>query len=169
MAYTNFDWKPAFLAALREMPVLRHGCDVTGVHRTTVHKAREADPEFDKAVEQALEDGVDKAEQEAFRRAVVGVDEPVIHQGRLMLRYQHDENGQPLLDANGRPVPVRDADGAPVPFTVRKHSDALLALLLKGRRKQVYAERRELTGKDGADLPPAQIVIATGVPDDDWV
>ena len=49
MAYTNFDWKPAFLAALREVPVLRHGCDVTGVDRSTVLKNRHADPEFDKA------------------------------------------------------------------------------------------------------------------------
>lgn len=155
MAYTNYDWKPAFLAALREVPVLRHGCDVTGVHRTTVQKAREADPEFDKAVEQAMEDGVDKAEQEAFRRAVVGFEEPVIHQGQLTLRYQHDETGQPLLDEQGRPVPVRDEQGRPVPLTVRKHSDSLLSLVLKGRRKRVYADRTELTGADGGPVATA--------------
>jgi hypothetical protein len=44
------------------------------------------------------------------------------------------------------------------------YSDSLLSLLLKGRRKDIFSERRELTGKDGADLPPAQIIIATGVP-----
>jgi hypothetical protein len=50
---------------------------------------------------------------------------------------------------------VLGADGQPVPLTVRKHSDALLALILKGRRKKVYAERTELTGADGG--PVAQV------------
>lgn len=155
MAYTNFDWKPAFLAALREVPVLRHGCDVTGVERTTVQKARKADPAFDEAVEEAMEAGVDKAEQEAFRRAVVGFEEPVIHQGVLALRYQHDEQGRPLLDENNNPIPVVDARGQPVPLTIRKHSDSLLSLVLKGRRKKVYADRTELTGADGGPVATA--------------
>lgn len=43
------------------------------------------------------------------------------------------------------------------------YSDSLLTTLLKGRRKDVFADRKEITGKDGAPLPP-QIVIATGVP-----
>lgn len=157
MAYTNYDWKPAFLAALREVPVLRHGCDATGVHRTTVHKAREADPEFDEAVKQALEDGVDRAEQEAFRRAVIGFEEPVIHQGNITPRMApvFDENGEPVIDEMTKTqkwAPVLDDRGVPVPLTVRKHSDSLLALVLKGRRKQVYAERTELTGANGAPI-----------------
>jgi hypothetical protein len=57
-----------------------------------------------------------------------------------------------------------DAHGQPIPLTVRKHSDTLLAMYLKGRRKTVYAERKELTGADGSALPAAQVVIATGVP-----
>lgn len=153
MAYTNWDWKPAFLAALREVPVLRHGCDVTGVERTTVLKARRADPDFDRAVEEAMEAGVDKAEQEAFRRAVVGFEEPVIHQGVLAYRTAPvvDEEGKPVVDENGvqRFALVRDERGQPAPLTVRKHSDSLLSLVLKGRRKKVYADRTELTGAEG--------------------
>lgn len=157
MAYTTFDWKPAFLAALREVPVLRHGCDVTGVHRTTVHKAREADPEFDKAVEDALEDGVDRAEQEAFRRAVVGFEEPVIHQGNITPRMApvFDEDGKPVIDdltKTQKWAPVLDQHGQPVPLTVRKHSDSLLSLVLKGRRKKVYADRTELAGVAGQPI-----------------
>lgn len=160
MAYTNFDWKPAFLAALREVPVLRHGCDVTGVHRTTVHKAREADADFDKAVEQAMEDGVDKAEQEAFRRAVVGFEEPVIHQGNItpLMAPVVDANGEPVIDElTGTPkwAPVLDQHGRPVPLTIRKHSDSLLSLVLKGRRKKIYADRTELTGADGGPVTHA--------------
>jgi hypothetical protein len=103
-------------------------------------------------------------EQEAFRRGVVGFEEPVIDKGRLAYRYERylDDDGAEhyrlLLDNHGQPIPL----------TVRKHSDALLGLVLKGRRKSVYAERKELTGADGAALPAAQVIIATGVPSDDY-
>jgi hypothetical protein len=44
------------------------------------------------------------------------------------------------------------------------YSDSLLALLLKGRRKKVFAERVEQTGADGGPIKSQQVVIATGVP-----
>jgi hypothetical protein len=34
----------------------------------------------------------------------------------------------------------------------RVYSDALMALILKGRRKKVYAERTEVTGADGGPV-----------------
>ena len=133
MAHHHFDWKPAFLAALRELPVIAHACKVVGIDRSTAYRAREADESFAQAWDEAMEEGVDKAEQEAFRRAAEGTDKGVWHQG----------------------VQVG---------TERVYSDALMALILKGRRKAVYAERKELTGADGQALPAAQVVIATGVP-----
>jgi hypothetical protein len=45
-----------------------------------------------------------------------------------------------------------DDNGQPIPLTVRKHSDAILALVLKGRRKKVYADRTELTGPEGGPV-----------------
>jgi hypothetical protein len=168
MAHHHFDWKPAFLAALRELPVIAHACKAVGIERSTAYRARDADETFAKAWDDAVEDGVDKAEQEAFRRAVVGFEEPVIDKGRLAYRYERYE----VEDVNGvKQEHYRlqlDEHGQPIPLTVRKHSDALLALYLKGRRKAVYAERKELTGADGAALPASQIVIATGVPTDDF-
>lgn len=47
------------------------------------------------------------------------------------------------------------------------YSDALLALLLKGRRKSVFADRTELTGANGGPVQQATVTIATGVPDVD--
>ena len=44
------------------------------------------------------------------------------------------------------------------------YSDSLLALLLKGRRKSVFADRTELTGANGGPVKTQQIIIATGVP-----
>lgn len=164
MAEKHFDWKPAFLAALREMPVVAHACKAVDIERSTAYRAREADEGFAKAWDAAMEDGIDRAEQEAFRRGVVGFEEPVVDKGRLAYRYERyeDEEGAEhyrlLLDEHGQPIPL----------TVRKHSDMLLGLVLKGRRKSVYAERKELTGADGAALPAAQVIIATGVPSDDY-
>lgn len=43
------------------------------------------------------------------------------------------------------------------------YSDSLLALLLKGRRKKVFAERVETTGADGGPVQ-SSVTIATGVP-----
>ncbi|MBT9467206.1 terminase [Hydrogenophaga sp.] len=142
------DWKPAFLAALREVPVVLHGCEAAGVARTTAYRARETDSAFAEAWDDAMEAGIDRAEKEAMRRAVVGFEEPVIDKGLLAYRMERHvgEDGavkyQPVLDANGQPVPL----------TVRKHSDQLLALVLKGRRKSVYAERIEQTGANGGPI-----------------
>lgn len=171
MAHHPFDWKPAFLAALRELPVIAHACKAVGIERSTAYRAREADEGFAQAWDDAMEEGIDRAEQEAFRRAVVGFEEPVLHQGSMTYLVERDENGQPVMveehyttfDIDGAPVLrkrmvpkyVLGPNGQPIPLTVRKHSDALLALYLKGRRKKVYAERTEVTGADGG--PVAQV------------
>jgi len=152
MAEKHFDWKPAFLAALRELPVIAHACKAVGIERSTAYRAREADEAFAQAWDEAQEDGVDRAEQEAFRRAVVGFEEPVIDKGRLAYRYERYE----VEDIDGRKEErwrmCLDEHGQPIPLTVRKHSDAMLSLVLKGRRKKVYADRTELTGPEGGPV-----------------
>lgn len=148
MANHPFDWKPAFLAALRNMPVIRHACDAVGINRSTAWRAREADELFAKEWDEAMADGVDAAEAAAFKRGVEGFDEPVVFQGRLSM--------VPVLNPDGT-MAVHEESGEPImrPLTVRKHSDALLALVLKGRRKEVYADRTELAGVDGQPLQVA--------------
>lgn len=148
MSNKPFDWKPPYLAALREMPVVAHACKAVGIERSTAYRAREADEDFAKAWDEAMEEGVDRAEQEAFRRGVVGFEEPVIDKGRLAYQYER------YLDEEGvEHYRIRlDEHGQPIPLTVRKHSDTMLSLVLKGRRKKVYADRTELTGPEGGDL-----------------
>jgi hypothetical protein len=148
MAIKPIDWKPLFLEALRNVPVIRHACEVAGINRSTAWRGRQDDEGFAQAWDEALEEGIDRAEQEAFRRAVVGFDEPVLHQGRLQYVYER------YIDNDGKEQyrQVLDANGQPVPLTVKKHSDSLLALYLKGRRKKVYADRTELTGADGGPV-----------------
>lgn len=133
MSYPQHDWYPGFLASLREVPVVTRACDVAQIDRSTAYRARERDEAFSKDWDDAMEAGIDRAEQEAFRRAVEGTDKGIWHQGVLV-------------------------------GSEKVYSDAMLGLILKGRRKKVYAERTELTGADGSALPPSQVVIATGVP-----
>lgn len=147
------DWTDAFMAALREYPVVQHACDAVGISRARAYRRREDEPVFAKAWDDAMEAGIDRAEREAFRRAVVGFEEPVVHKGFLCYRMKHDADGKLLRNEDGMPVYETDANGQPIPLTVRKHSDALLGLVLKGRRKQVYAERTELTSPDGSMSP----------------
>ena len=45
------------------------------------------------------------------------------------------------------------------------YSDSLLSLLLKGRRKRVFAERVETTGADGGPVQTRAVVV-TGVPNE---
>jgi hypothetical protein len=160
MSHHPFPWQDAFLAALREMPVVQHACDAVGIERSTAYRARHASEAFGKAWEEAMDAGVDRAEQEAYRRGVLGFHEPVIHQGQLQFTYER------YLDEEGKEAfrKVLDDNGQPVPLTVRKHSDPMLALILKGRRKQVYAERTELTGANGGPVAQQQLTVVTGVP-----
>lgn len=145
MAEHLFPWTEAFLAALREYPVLAHAAKVVGIDRTTAWRRAQADKDFADAVEQAMEAGIDRAEKEAFRRGVVGFEEPVIYQGDLMMREVRDEKGALVYDAAGNVLMQ--------PLTVRKHSDALLALVLKGRRRAYSTERQEHVSPDGSMTP----------------
>lgn len=133
MSHHPFPWREPFLDALREWPIVQAACDVVGVQRCTAYRARVADKAFAEAWDDAMEAGIDKAEREAFRRAVEGTEKGVWHMGSLV-------------------------------GTERVYSDTLLALVLKGRRKKVYADRTELTGADGGPVK-TQVIIATGVPD----
>ena len=163
MSHHLFPWHDAFLAALREVPIVQHACNAAGIERCTAYRARQADEAVAKAWEEAMEAGVDRAEQEAFRRGVVGFHEPVIDKGRLAYVYERVMED----DGTGKLVEVfkvkLDDQGQPVPLTVRKHSDPLLALILKGRRKAVYADRTELTGADGGPVATDNTVRATRV------
>jgi len=146
----SLDWKPIFLEALRNMPVISHACDAAGIARSTAWRQYQDDEEFKAAWDDAMETAIDKAEAEAYRRAVQGWHEPVIDKGRLAWAYKRNEDGtfEAILDANGQPVPL----------TVRKHSDGLLTFVLKGRRRNVYGDKTELTGANGG---PVAVLDAT--------
>lgn len=73
--------REAFLGALRENGIVGHACRAVGISRSTVERYRKSAPEFDAAVRDAIEDGIDVIEVEATRRAVHGVEKPVFYKG----------------------------------------------------------------------------------------
>jgi hypothetical protein len=116
--------------------------------RSAVFSWREADPAFAKLWDEAERVGVSAMEDEAKRRAFEGVNEPLTYQGQItyVLEPALDEDGLPIMDAQGRVVmvPVKDDQGRPVPLTVKKYSDGLVSLLLKAHAPEKYRERSEI-------------------------
>lgn len=164
MSHHPFPWREPFLAALREWPIVQHACDVVGIQRSTAYRARLADEDLAKAWDEAMEAGIDRAEHEAFRRAVQGVEEPVVYKGELTPVWEYNEDGEILRRAVKRvvageevtemvPVQARNPDGTLRWLTIRKPSDALLSLVLKGRRKAYSTERQEHVSPDGSMSP----------------
>ena len=91
------------------------------------HKAN--DHEFRSRWDKAVAVALDALLAEAYRRAALGYDEPVIHQGRV--------------------ATVADPEtGEERPLTVRKHSDRLLEVLLKFRYGEQMADRLKVKVED---------------------
>ena len=99
-----------FLKALSETGSVSTAVAVAGTSRTRVYELRKADPAFASAWEEAEEIATDRLEDEARRRALEGVPEPLVSAGKLV----RDDDGQPIM--------------------VRRYSDNLLATLIKAHR-----------------------------------
>lgn len=116
-----------FLKAVAATGSLPFARQLSGISPQLVSKRRERYPEFDVALAAAL-DHFNSAvlERSAISRAVDGVDEPV---------FRNDEDGSPIIAGY-----------------VRKYSDSLMNTLLKGRMREQYGDKHELTGKDGGPI-----------------
>jgi transposase-like protein len=97
---------------------------------------RQQDKSFDEAYTDAEASVTDSLEKEAIRRAKNGVLEPVISQGKVVM-----EGSEPLM--------------------VRRYSDSLMQFLLRGRRRDVYGDKREVDAKVGIDMTGAKDSLAT--------
>lgn len=154
-------WVAPFLVALASEGAISRAARRAGISSSTVHALRKADEDFAEACRLALEDAYDDVEAVQLQRAK-GLEELVVYQGQLTPVWARDEHGQILHEEyddpsqksgkNKRPVQERLADGSLRWLTVTKHSDAAAALILKGRRKKVFAERTEITGADGGPV-----------------
>ncbi len=139
-----------FLELLSLSGAVYASAHAVGLQPSQLYKRRKVDPEFDEAWSEAIKLSVDRLETEAYRRGVEGIDEPVIHQGEITYVWQRDERGRVLRDEDGRPIPELDGHGKPRALTVKKYSDGLLTLLLKGKAPNVYRDNATVKiGNDG--------------------
>ena len=111
-----------FFQILEDTCSPKQAAAAVGISRATAFYHKTNDAEFRSRWEKAIEVALDALLDEAYRRAALGVDEPVIHGGRLST----------VAD------PVT---GQERPLTVRKHSDRLLEVLLKFRYGDQMADR----------------------------
>ena len=130
-----------FLEALADTGSVTKAAVVAGTSRTRVYELRKVDPAFAAAWAEAEDIAVDQLEDEARRRAVEGVPEPLVSAGKLV----RDDNGQPI--------------------TVRRYSDSLLTTLIKARRppRRERSKPFPLVLQSAADAPNAIASIAAAV------
>jgi len=134
----------AFCAALCETGIVARACAAIGMTRQQVYQWRRDMPDFAAEWDAALKVGITALEDEAHRRAFIGVDEPLVHQGQFT--YQQEA----VLDEDGNHVQRirRDKDGQPMVATVKKSSDLLTIFLLKAHCPEKYRDNSkvELSG-----------------------
>lgn len=73
--------KRAFLAAFAENGNVSLSATIAGIDRQTHYEWKRSDPDYAEAFTDAEGQAADRLEQEARRRAVDGVDEPVFYKG----------------------------------------------------------------------------------------
>ena len=76
--------KIAFLAAYRDLGIVRYAAEAAGVNRTVVYDWRNDDPAFADAWKHAQDDAVESLEHELWRRGRTGWEEPVYQAGQLV-------------------------------------------------------------------------------------
>ncbi len=86
--------------------------------RREVGALRKVDEDFGQAYLEAMDEAVDRLEAEAWRRALDGIEQKLFQAGKLVL---DPETNQPII--------------------LRRYSDPLLVMLLKGSRPDKYHAR----------------------------
>lgn len=116
----------AVLEAIRNSKLPAEAAALAGIGTATLKEWRRDDPEFGAAYLQAYEDGIDKIEKEAIRRAIEGVLKPVFQGGTEVgqVREYSDTLMGLVLRGRRRDVynterhEITGADGGPVEYNV---------------------------------------------------
>ena len=130
----------------------------SGIDRKLVYYWQEHDESFSMAFNMADKAANAHIEAEIRRRAIDGVEEPVISQGQPVYEYEPilDEEGKQRYDSKGKPMYKRGRM-----LTIRKYSDTLLIFYAK-RRMPEYREK----GVQIVNVLPKEYV---NLPEDDGV
>ena len=109
-----------FLLAFADTGTIRRAAELANITRNTHYDWLRGDEHYAAAFREAEEQAADTLEEEARRRAIEGVEEPV--------GFYMGKHGGTFI---------------------RRYSDPLLKFLLEGRRRSIFGARTALTGPDG--------------------
>lgn len=114
----------AFLAAYSECGIVKRAAKIAGISRELHYDWKVKDPDYAEAFAWAVQLAGDALEDEAVRRAQLGVKEYLLYQGEI------------VTVATGK----HDAEGKDIrkPLMKRRYSDGLLAQLLGGAKPEKY-------------------------------
>jgi hypothetical protein len=127
-----------FLEALADTGNVTAAVAAAGISRTRAYERRKTDPAFATAWDEAEDIATDRLEDEARRRAIEGIAEPLVSAGKL----------------------VRGDDGQPI--TVRRYSDNLIKARRPPRRER--SVRFQLPAlRSAADAASAMAALTAGV------
>ena len=137
-----------FLAAYREIGIIKAACKAAKISRQTYYEWRDHDEAFRTQLPEAKEEANESLEMVADEQAR-GIWEPVVSMGKIV--YEEvpdlDEEGNQKLDIHGQPQYKRGKM-----LMLRKRSPSVLITLLKATMPEKYKERMEYTGKDGGPI-----------------
>ena len=161
-----YTWRPAFLEALAETGNVTEAAKLAGIAKQTAYVSYHDDAEFRKAWDIAHLAASVPLEEEARRRAVDGVDEPVFYKGKrvatvkkysdaLLMFLLKGANPDRYVAAVTSHTIVTGADGGPV----RTDFGEILAAIRRERQLP------EPVDSDGHLLPPP--TDDSPLPDDD--
>jgi hypothetical protein len=90
------------LALVAEFGSVTTACQTLGIGRSTVYGWKDGSPEFAEALEKAQELGTNRLEDEAVRRALEGVDEPVFYLGKHVANVKKYSDTLLMFTLKGR-------------------------------------------------------------------
>jgi hypothetical protein len=158
----RIDKRAAFLAAYAECGSIRDAAKAARIERSAHYRWLKADPDYFARFQEADAHATQSLEDEAMERAMRGVFEPNVFQGRFLYPQEEYIEKPAVIGPRGgiREPEVRawrDKPGAQ-PFGIWRKSDALTALLLRGRLREKYGMHGalELSGPGGGAIEIVQ-------------
>ena len=151
--------KRAFLAAFAECGTVTHAAEIAGISRRMVQYWKKDDPEFAEAFRVAEEKAADRLEQEARRRAIEGVSEPVFHKGEVVGTVQkYSDTLLIFLLKGARPEKYRERvtqeitgkGGGPIEASIRAEVSQLTPEERKQRIDELLKKREQENVTDGS-------------------
>lgn len=121
-------WRKAFLLVLARTGNVSLACAAAGTDRQNAYQLRDRDEAFAAAWKHALEEASDLLEEEAWRRAVEGIERYVVSHGKIVL----GPDGKPLVE--------------------RHYSDMLLERLLRAHNPEKFRESYHVSTQVGATV-----------------